>query len=91
VVDVSESGEQPGLAWEFAQAPRKQLDSKLAEFGRMRFAPNVTRAFSEPKQGTELEVYAQKNLLAGAKTEIEKPPKRSASRQIESAAPVRNR
>ena len=72
VVDVSESGEQPGLAWEFAQAQRKQLDSKLAEFGKIRFAPNVMRAFSEAKRAMELEVYAKKNLPTDAKSEIAK-------------------
>jgi aminopeptidase N len=72
VTNVSRSGEQPGLAWEFAQAQRKQLDSKLAEFGKIRFAPNIMRTFSEAKRAMELEVYAQKNLPADAKIEIAK-------------------
>ena len=72
VTNVSRSGEQPGLAWEFAQAERKQLDSKLAEFGKIRFAPNIMRTFSEARRAMELEVYARKNLPADAKIEIAK-------------------
>ena len=72
VTNVSSSGEQPGLAWEFAQAQRKQLDPKLDALGKIRFAPNVMRGFSEAKRATELEVYAQKNLPSDAKSEIGK-------------------
>jgi len=72
VTNVSRSGEQPGLAWEFAQAQRKQLDGKLDALGKIRFAPNVMRGFSDAKRATELEVYAQKNLSSDAKSEIGK-------------------
>ena len=72
VNNVSNSGEQPGLAWEFAQAQRKQLDPKLDSLGKIRFAPNVMRGFSEAKRATELEVYARKNLPSDAKSEIGK-------------------
>jgi ERAP1-like C-terminal domain len=72
VTNVSRSGEQPGLAWEFAQAQRKQLDSKLDAFGKIFFAPNVMRAFSEAKRAMELEAYARKNLPLDAKSEIGK-------------------
>jgi aminopeptidase N len=72
VTNVSRVGEQPGLAWEFAQAQREQLDSKLDAFGKIHFAPNVMRAFSEAKRAMELEVYAHKNLPSDAKSEIGK-------------------
>jgi aminopeptidase N len=72
VINVSAAGEQPGLAWEFAQAQRKQLDLKLGTFGQLRFAPDIMRAYSDANRATELEVYARKFLPPDAKTEIAK-------------------
>jgi aminopeptidase N len=72
VFNVSAFGEQPALAWEFAQAQRKQLDPKLGTSGRLRFAPDILRAFSDAKRATELESYAQKFLPPDAKSEIAK-------------------
>jgi aminopeptidase N len=72
VINVSAEGEQPALAWEFAQAQRKQLDLKLGTFGRLRFAPDIMRAYSDAKRATELEAYAQKFLPPDAKSEIAK-------------------
>ncbi|HEY2614267.1 MAG TPA: M1 family metallopeptidase [Chthoniobacterales bacterium] len=72
VMNVSGVGEQPGVAWEFAQAQRKQLDPKLDALGKIRFAPAVMRGFSDGKWATELEAYAQKNLPAGAKSDVAK-------------------
>ncbi|MGI8482428.1 MAG: ERAP1-like C-terminal domain-containing protein, partial [Chthoniobacterales bacterium] len=72
VANVSRSGEQPALAWEFFQAHRTQLDAKLDSLGKIRFAPGVMRGFSELKRADELEAYAQKNLPSDAKSEIAK-------------------
>ena len=72
VTNVSRSGEQPALAWEFAQAQRKQLEPKLDALGKIRFLANVMRGFSEAKRATELEAYAQKNFPSDAKSEISK-------------------
>jgi aminopeptidase N len=72
VTNVSSVGEQPGPAWEFAQAQRKELEPKLGAVGKIRFAPNVMRGFSEEKRATELEAYARKNLPSDAKSEIGK-------------------
>jgi aminopeptidase N len=72
VMDVSRFGELPDLAWDFAQAHRKQLDPKLDALGKIRFIPNVTRGFSDAKRAAELEAYAQKNLPSDAKSEVAK-------------------
>ncbi len=72
VINVSASGEQPALAWEFAQAQQRRLDPKLGTYGRLRFAPDILRAFSDVKRATELEAYARKALPPDAKSEIAK-------------------
>jgi ERAP1-like C-terminal domain len=72
VTNVSRGGEQPGLAWEFAQAHRNQLDPKLDALGKIRFIPNVTRGFSDAIHAAELEAYAQKNLPSDTKSEVVK-------------------
>jgi aminopeptidase N len=72
VTSVSRSGEQPALAWEFAQTQRKQLEPKLDALGKVRFLANIMRGFSEANRATELETYAQKNLPTDAKSEIGK-------------------
>jgi hypothetical protein len=72
VMEVSRSGEQPRLAWEFAQAQRKQLDPKLDALGQIYFAPGVMRGFSDAPRASELEAYARKNLPSDAKSEISK-------------------
>ena len=72
VTSVSRSAEQPALAWEFAQAQRKQLEPKLDALGKVRFLANIVRGFSEANRATELETYAQKNLPSDAKSEISK-------------------
>ena len=72
VASVSRLGEQPALAWEFAQAQRIPLGHKLDSLGRVRFAPGVMRGFSDVKRASELEAYAQKNLPSEAKSEIAK-------------------
>jgi aminopeptidase N len=72
VANVSRSGEQPDLAWKFAQAQRKQFELKLGALGKIYFAPTVMRAFSDAKRATELEVFARKNLPSDAKSEIGK-------------------
>jgi aminopeptidase N len=72
VTSVSRSAEQPALAWEFAQAQRKQLELKLDALGKVRFLANIMRGFSEANRAIELEAYAQKNLPSDAKSEISK-------------------
>jgi aminopeptidase N len=72
VTSVSRSAEQPALAWEFAQAQRKQLEPKLDALGKVRFLANIMRGFSEANRAVELESYAQKYLPTDAKSEISK-------------------
>jgi aminopeptidase N len=72
VMEVSRFGEQPGLAWEFAQAQRTQLDQKLDALGKINFVPGVMRGFSDAARASELEAYARKNLPSDAKSEIGK-------------------
>jgi aminopeptidase N len=72
VRDVSIAAEQPELAWEFAQAQQKELDAKLDALGRVRFAPNVMRGFSEESRAAELETYAKKNSPAGLGSDVRK-------------------
>jgi len=70
VVWVARDGEQPEIAWKFAQANRENLDAKLGAMGAVRFVPNLMRGFSEPQRADELEAYAQKYMPA--KSEVEK-------------------
>jgi aminopeptidase N len=72
VIEVATAGEQPEIAWDFAQANREKLDAKLSAYLAARFVPNVMRGFSEAQRATELETYAQKYMPAGAKSEVEK-------------------
>jgi aminopeptidase N len=72
VANVSRSGEQPVLAWEFALAQRKQLELKLDALGKIRFMAGVMRGFSEATRAAELEAYAQKNFPSDAKSDINK-------------------
>ncbi|MEN3370458.1 MAG: hypothetical protein V7609_2601 [Verrucomicrobiota bacterium] len=72
VRDVSIAAEQPELAWEFAQAHHKELDAKLDALGRIRFASNVMRGFSDEPRAAELETYAQKNSPAGMGSDVRK-------------------
>src|SRR6266576_653201 len=72
VIEVATAGEQPEIAWDFAQANREKLDAKLSAYLAARFVPNVMRGFSEAQRATQLETYAQKYMPAGAKGGVEK-------------------
>jgi aminopeptidase N len=72
VIWVASAGEQPEIAWNFAQANREKLDAKLSAVGVVRFVPYLMRGFSEAQRANELETYAQKYMPAGAKSEVEK-------------------
>jgi aminopeptidase N len=72
VVSVARTGEHPDLAWEFTQAHRKELDAKLSAVLAVRFVPYLMRGFSDAPHATELETYARKYMLAGAKSEVDK-------------------
>jgi aminopeptidase N len=72
VTNVSRIGEQAVLAWEFAQAHRKELESKLGAFGKVHFTAGVMRGFTDAPRATELEAYAQKNFPSDAKSDINK-------------------
>jgi len=69
---VARAGEQPEIAWDFAQANREKLDAKLSAVNAVRFVPYLMRGFSDPQRATELETYAQKYMPPGAKSEVEK-------------------
>jgi aminopeptidase N len=70
VVWVARDGEQPEIAWKFAQANREKLDSKLGAMAAVRFVPYLMRGFSEAQHAADLETYAQKYMPA--KSEVEK-------------------
>jgi aminopeptidase N len=72
VVWVARDGEQPEIAWKFAQANREKLDAKLGAMAAVRFVPYLMRGFSDARRATELETYAQKYMPAGARSEVEK-------------------
>jgi aminopeptidase N len=69
---VARAGEQPEIAWDFAQANREKLDAKLSALLAVRFVPYLMRGFSDAQRASELETYAQKYMPAGAKSEVEK-------------------
>jgi len=69
---VATGGEQPEIAWNFAQTNREKLDAKLSALGVVRFVPYLMRGFSDARRATELETYAQKYMPAGARSEVEK-------------------
>ena len=69
---VATDGEQPEIAWNFAQTNREKLDAKLSALVAVRFVPYLMRGFSDARRATELETYAQKYMPAGAKSEVEK-------------------
>ena len=69
---VARDGEQPEIAWDFAQMNREKLDAKLSALLAVRFVPFLMRGFSDPQHATELETYAGKYMPAGAKSEVEK-------------------
>ena len=69
---VARAGEQPEIAWDFAQANREKLDAKLSAVNAVRFVPYLMRGFSDPQRATELETYAQRYMPPGAKSEVEK-------------------
>jgi aminopeptidase N len=70
VVWVARDGEQPEIAWKFAQANREKLDAKLGAMAAVRFVPYLMRGFSEAQRADDLETYAQKYMPA--KSEVEK-------------------
>jgi aminopeptidase N len=72
VIWVAMVGEQPEIAWNFAQANREKLDAKLSAVAVVRFVPYLMRGFSEAQRANELETYAQKYMPAGTKSEVEK-------------------
>jgi aminopeptidase N len=49
VMEVARAGEQPEIAWDFAQANREKLDAKLGAYLAARFVPYVMRGFSEAR------------------------------------------
>jgi aminopeptidase N len=69
---VARAGEQPEIAWDFAQANREKLDPKLGAVLAVRFVPYLMRGFSDVQRANQLETYAQKYMPAGAKGEVEK-------------------
>jgi aminopeptidase N len=72
VIWVATAGEQPEIAWDFAQANRQKLDAKLGAVLAVRFVPYLMRGFSDAQRANELETYAQKYMPAGAKSEVDK-------------------
>ncbi len=86
VTNVSTRGEQPGLAWEFTQTHRKEIDVKLDSLDKVRFAPSVLRGFAEAGRAAELEEYMRKNYPTAAMSEVAK-----AAEEIRSKADLKSR
>ncbi|AGY58609.1 M1 family metallopeptidase [Gloeobacter kilaueensis] len=72
VQTVAERGEQPELAWEFAQKHYQPLLEKLAFFRRYRYLPNLVANFSDAEFAQQLEDFARAHLPADAQAEVRK-------------------
>jgi aminopeptidase N len=59
---VAHDGEQPQLAWDFAQQHLEVLLAKLSDLGANHYVPSLFEAFDDPTRADELETFARKNL-----------------------------
>ncbi|HWX18604.1 MAG TPA: M1 family metallopeptidase [Candidatus Binatia bacterium] len=62
VTDVAHSGEQPELAWKFAQDHMTQLLGRAEEFSRNMYVPSIMSAFSDADRADELEKYVKEKV-----------------------------
>jgi aminopeptidase N len=67
VPEVASYGEQPELAWKFAQEHLSQLLGRAEEFERNRYVPAILSGFSDAERADELEKYVREKVSpAGA-------------------------
>lgn len=62
VTGVAHSGEQPELAWQFAQDHMPQLLGRMEEFQRNYYVPSIMSAFSDADRADELEKYVNEKV-----------------------------
>ncbi len=62
VSGVAHSGEQPELAWQFAQDHMAQLLGRAEEFTRNMYVPSIMSAFSDADRADELEKYVNEKV-----------------------------
>jgi len=62
VSGVAHSGEQPELAWKFAQEHMTQLLGRAEEFTRNMYVPSIMSAFSDADRADELEKYVNEKV-----------------------------
>jgi aminopeptidase N len=65
VVDVAHAGEQPELAWKFAQEHMSQLLARTEEFMRNIYVPAIMSAFQDAAHADELEQYVREHSPKG--------------------------
>jgi aminopeptidase N len=80
VPEVAHGGEQPEMAWQFAQDHMPQLLGQMEEFSRNMFVPSIMSAFPDADRADELEKYVN-----------EKVSPKGATKAKESAASMRLR
>jgi aminopeptidase N len=68
VPGVAYAGEQPELAWQFAQEHMTQLLGRMEEFTRNLYVPSILGAFSDAARADELEKYVAEKVSAKGAT-----------------------
>jgi len=69
---VAHEGDQPELAWAFAQQNLDKLLAKVSAMGANRYVPEIFDAFDDAARADELEAYAKKNLPPSVSTAVAK-------------------
>ncbi|PWU15173.1 MAG: aminopeptidase [Verrucomicrobia bacterium] len=68
VSTVAHSGEQPELAWQFAQEHMTQLMGRIEEYERNMYVPSIMSAFSDADRADELERYVNEKVSPNGAT-----------------------
>lgn len=66
--DVAEG--HPDLAWRFVLAHETELGRSLDALARTTFVPRIAAASTDPRRADELLTYAEKNIPADARGEV---------------------
>ncbi len=72
VQSVAHEGEQPELAWSFAQAHLEALLAKVPALAATNYVPRIFDAFEDAARADELEAFAPKNLPPGSGPSVAK-------------------
>ncbi|BCT91321.1 aminopeptidase [Lysobacter helvus] len=65
------SGQHPDLAFDYAVAHQKQLESKIDSTSRSRYYPGLARNSLDPAMIGKLKAYADKNIVASSRRETD--------------------